>query len=287
MYKILRSNCALALLITFFGCQAKSTTHKGSDTIQPKLSLPINHDTSIRVNNLEFYIQVPKKDIAVKGDLLLLPGWDFSNTKWCDSTDVCKTALQKGYRVIAPQMGRCVYATRYYIQTRDDFRKFTTLPQLDSALEWLKTNGGFFSQKNLVLGLSTGARGVALLCERKPGWFYAAAALSGDYNQTTMPNDNLMRLTYGPFSLNKKLWTETDNPQTDAGKLKTPIYLGHGMKDKVVPFGQTKDFAGVLQKKNPDTSAIVLNLNKNAGHNFGYWRSELPAIWQFFEKHAE
>ncbi|MFN4914159.1 MAG: alpha/beta hydrolase family protein [Sphingomonadales bacterium] len=239
------------------------------------------------VNNLEFYIQVPKKDIPVKGDLLLLPGWDFSNTKWCDSTDVCKYALQKGYRVIAPQMGRSVYATRYYAQTRDDFRKFPTLPQLDSALEWLKTNGGFFSQKNLVLGLSTGARGVALLCERKPGWFDAAAALSGDYNQTTMPNDNLMQLTYGPYSIYRKLWTNTDNPQTDAGKLKTPIYLGHGMKDKVVPFGQTKDFAGVLQKKNPDASAIVLNLNKNAGHNFGYWRSELPAIWQFFEKHAE
>lgn len=287
MYKPLSSLCAIALLISFCGCQAKSTNHKESDTIQPKSTLPINHDTSIRVNNLEFYIQVPKKDIAVKGDLLLLPGWDFSNTKWCDSTDVCKTSLQKGYRVIAPQMGRSVYATRYYTQTRDDFRKFPTLPQLDSALEWLKTNGGFFSQKNLVLGLSTGARGVALLCERKPGWFHAAAALSGDYNQTAMPNDNLMRLTYGPYSIYRILWINTDNPQTDAGKLKTPIYLGHGMKDKVVPFGQTKDFAGVLQKKNPDTSAIVLNLNKNAGHNFGYWRSELPAIWQFFEKHAE
>jgi dienelactone hydrolase len=287
MYKTLRSNCALALLITFFGCQAKTICGIGKDSIQQQERLPFERDTIVTICNLVFFIQVPQKGIPVKGDLLLLPGWDFSNRKWCDSTDVCKTALQKGFRVIAPQMGRSVYATRYYPQTRDDFRKFPTLPQLDSALEWLKANGGLFTQKNLVLGLSTGARGVALLCQCKPDWFHAAAALSGDYNQASMPNDNLMRLTYGPYSLYRRIWTETDNPQTDAGKLKTPIYLGHGMKDKVVPFGQTKDFAGVLQKKNPDASAIVLNLNKNAGHNFGYWRSELPAIWQFFEKHAE
>jgi hypothetical protein len=30
-----------------------------------------------------------------------------------------------------------------------------------------------------------------------------------------------------------------------------------------------------------------VNLNKMAGHDFNYWRSELPAIWQFFEKHTK
>ncbi len=285
MQKQLSNVFALALLLSFCGCQAKSNTI--NDSAEKRDILSLKRDTTLTVCNLEFLIQFPQKNTPIKGDLLLLPGWDFSNTKWCDSTNVCKTALQKGYRVIAPQMGRSVYATRYYTQTRNDFRKFPTLPQLDSALEWLKTNGGLFSQKNLILGLSTGARGVVLLCERKPEWFHAAAALSGDYNQTTMPNDNLMRLTYGPYSLNKKLWTETDNPQTNADMLKTPIYLGHGINDKVVAFGQTKDFAGVLQKKNPNSSAVVLNLDKKAGHNFSYWRSELPAIWQFFENHSE
>jgi pimeloyl-ACP methyl ester carboxylesterase len=279
--------CAITLLITFSGCQAKTTTGIGKDTFQQQETLTFKRDTIVTVCNLEFLIQVPPKGNPVKGDLLLLPGWDFSYSKWCDSTNVCKTALQRGYRVVAPQMGRSVYATRYYTQTRGDLRKFPTLTQLDTALEWLKINGGLFSEKNLVLGLSTGARGVALLCERKPEWFHAAAALSGDYNQTNMPNDNLMRLTYGPYSLYKRLWTETDNPQTDATKLKTPIYLGHGMKDKVVPYSQTRDFARVLQKKHLDTAAVVLNLNKMAGHDFTYWQSELPAIWQFFETHTK
>ncbi|MFN5218665.1 MAG: alpha/beta hydrolase family protein [Sphingomonadales bacterium] len=279
--------CAIALLITFSGCQAKTICGSGKDSIQQQKRLTFERDTIVTVCNLEFFIQVPQKGIQVKGDLLLLPGWDFSNRKWCDSTNVCKTSLQKGFRVIAPQMGRSVYATRYYPQTRKDFRSFPTLPQLDSALELLKANFGIFMRQNLILGLSTGARGVALLCQRKPDWFHAAAALSGDYNQASMPNDNLMRLTYGPYSLHKRIWTETDNPQTDAGKLKTPIYLGHGLKDKVVPFEQTQDFARVLQKKKTNTATVVVNLNKMAGHDFNYWRSELPAIWQFFEKHTK
>jgi len=287
MYKVFRIIFALQMVIFFLGCQAKTTANAAKDSIQPKTAQLLIHDTSIRILDLEFLVLIPRNEANAKGDLLLLPGWDYSNTKWCDSTNVCETALQMGYRVIAPQMGRSVYATRYYPQTRKDFLKFPTLSQLDSALELLKTQYGFFTQKNLILGLSTGARGVALLCERKPDWFHAAAVLSGDYNQTTMPNDNLMRYTYGPYSLYRILWTKTDNPQTDAIKLKTPIYLGHGMKDKVVPFGQTKNFAAVLQKNTTNSNAIKVNLEKNAGHDFSYWRSELPAIWQFFENHMK
>jgi dipeptidyl aminopeptidase/acylaminoacyl peptidase len=59
------------------------------------------------------------------------------------------------------------------------------------------------------------------------------------------------------------------------------------LKDKVVPFEQTQDFARVLQKKKTNTATVVVNLNKMAGHDFSYWCSELPAIWQFFETHTK
>jgi dipeptidyl aminopeptidase/acylaminoacyl peptidase len=183
-------------------------------------------------------------------------------------------------------MGRSVYATRYFPQTRQDFRAFPTLSKLDSALEMLKNQYGLFTEKNLVLGLSTGARGVALLCEHKPDWFHAAAALSGDYNQASMPNDNLMQLTYGPYELYKKTWIERDNPQTFANKMKTPIYLGHGLMDKVVPYRQTREFAAVLKGKTSSIDKVFLHIDTAAGHDFTYWRSELPAIWEFFGKYT-
>jgi predicted esterase len=276
----------LPSMIPATGCQGKPHTEAHLDSIQPKTKAILLHDTLLTVNDLECYIQIPKKGVLVKGDLLLLPGWDFSNRKWCDSTNVCETALKKGFRVIAPQMGRSVYATRYFPQTRQDFRAFPTLPKLDSALEMLKNQYGLFTEKNLVLGLSTGARGVALLCEHKPDWFHAAAALSGDYNQASMPNDNLMRLTYGPYELYKKTWIETDNPQTFANKMKTPIYLGHGLMDKVVSYRQTREFAAVLKGKTSSIDKVFLHIDTAAGHDFTYWRSELPAIWEFFGKYT-
>jgi pimeloyl-ACP methyl ester carboxylesterase len=266
-------------------CQAKPQpiqihSIKDADTV-----IGHRHDTSIIVNGIECYIQFPESKNAV-GDLLLLPGWDFSNRKWCDSSSVCKTALLKGYRVVAPQMGRSVYASSYFPETRKDLSRFPTLPQLDSALELLKKELGFFKRKNLILGLSTGGRGVALICERKPDWFHAAAALSGDYNQVSMPKDNLMNLVYGPYAGHTVRWKQTDNPQTDANKLNTPIYLGHGQRDRIVPHTQTIDFAHTLKAEKNRMSEVVLHINPAAGHDFNYWRSELPAVWKFFEKHT-
>jgi hypothetical protein len=52
----------------------------------------------------------------------------------------------------------------------------------------------------------------------------------------------------------------------------------------VVPSSQTQQFADVLKKKKPELP-VILHLDTNAGHTFRYWRSELPAVWQFFEKY--
>ena len=83
-------------------------------------------------------------------------------------------------------------------------------------------------QKNYLLGLSTGARGVALLSLDCPKIFVKAAGLSGDYDQTQMPNDNLMKGFYGPYTDFKDRWTGKDNAVYRFKELQVPIYLGHG-----------------------------------------------------------
>jgi putative tributyrin esterase len=278
-------NMLLPLLWLLVACMATPDKKANSTTAVIPAKQAAVRDTQISIHGIAFWVQSPADSVICVGDLLLLPGWDFTNRKWCDSTDVCKTALKKGYRVLAPQMMRSVYATRYFPETRADLKRYPTLAQLDSAIEGLSLNHGFFKQHNLVLGLSTGARGVALLCERKPGFFHAAAALSGDYNQVAMPGDNLMRLTYGNYAQFAKRWKNTDNPQTAADSLKTPLYLGHGARDRVVPVFQTREFNAALAKRTAPQSLVVLHINPAAGHTFGYWRSELPAVWDFFMRH--
>lgn len=271
--------------MVFISCAGKAPVSAPAAVAKAEILKPAKYI----FRGTEIWIQYPADTVNVKGDLLLLPGWNFSNTKWCDSTDVCKTALAKGYRVIAPQMGQSIYATKYFAQTRSDLRKYPTLLWLDSALEFLQDTLGFFDKKNYVLGLSTGARGVAQICEKRPHFFSAAAALSGDYNQLTLPTDPLCSLVYGPITQYRKRWAETDNPEEflKTHPWTTPLYLGHGALDKVVPVAQTTAFEKALAKQ-PDlteSGMIKMHIDPTAGHTFAYWRSELPAIWLFFESH--
>jgi dipeptidyl aminopeptidase/acylaminoacyl peptidase len=182
-------------------------------------------------------------------------------------------------------MGQSIYASKYFPETRTDLAKYPTGTWLcDTAMVFLQTNFNIFSTgKNYILGLSTGGRGVALVCERKPGLFDAAAALSGDFDQTAMPNDNLSTLIYGSYSKFKDRWKQIDNPGNDAAKINTPFYLGHGKRDKIVPVSQTTNFFNVLKKLHPKLD-LVLHIAEKKGHDFGYWRSELPEVWKFFER---
>ena len=275
----------IPLFLVLQGCSGQSAKDSAAILPAKPKAKPVYKalDTTVKIGGYEVRIQTPAD--SIKGDLLLLPGWDFSNRKWCDSSDVCRTALAKGFRVVAPQMSRSIYAKKYFTETRADMAKHPTITWLDSTLGLLgKQFGCFKAGKNYVLGLSTGGRGVALICEAKPGFFHAAAALSGDFDQSKMPADNLSILVYGPYARFSNRWQTVDNPVHFADSMKTPIYLGHGLKDRVVPPSQTQQFAEVLKKKKPELP-VILHLDTNAGHTFRYWRSELPAVWQFFEKY--
>jgi predicted esterase len=181
-------------------------------------------------------------------------------------------------------MGQSIYATKYFPETRADLAKYPTLTWLDSSLKYLSKEYGFFNLKRYVLGLSTGARGVVLLCEKTGKYFHAAAALSGDYNQSALPTDPLCTLVYGPYSKFSNRWITVDNPQTSRESMRTPIYLGHGQMDRVVTVRQTLEFGQRLTESHPRLD-VKVHIDTKAAHTFGYWRSELPAVWGFLERH--
>ena len=219
-----------------------------------------------------------------KGDILVLPGWNFSRKCWCDSSTFCTKAISAGYRLIFPEMGKSIYASHYYQETRKDWRIYPTLLWLaDSLIPYLQNSKGIFSKKrNYIIGLSTGARGVVLLCEQLPGFFNAGAALSGDYDQTTEPNDNLIRGVYGPFASFQQRWQTEDNPIFKLQNLRTPIYFGHAINDPIVPCVQTSYFFTQLNKKIPGNKC-QLSI-KQGGHYFKYWDSEVNQILNYFSK---
>ncbi len=247
-------------------------------------SLEIGLQT-IKVNEIPVDIIVP--DRTINGDLLVLPGWNFTRDRWCNETDLCTKAIAKGYRLIMPEMGRSVYSSKYFPQTREDWIIAPTGTWLvDTMIKHLQIKYGILlpGKRNYLIGLSTGGRGVALTAIRTDKLFKAGVALSGDYDNILIPYDAVMTGFYGTYEENKDIWTSIDNPFHDAALLQVPLYLGHGLNDPVVPSQQSITFYKKLQEVNPDLK-VVLHISDTGLHDFKYWNSEVDAAFKFFEEY--
>jgi dienelactone hydrolase len=266
---------------------AATDTAKAMDTIQ---SAPVPNCTplktmqTMKVAGHLVDVAVPKDSANIKGNLLILQGWSFPKDDWCKKSSLCKKALEQGYRLIMPEMGKSTYSSKLYPQTLAQWRKYPTLKWLtDSLIPHLQKEYCIMqpSQSNFVVGLSTGARGAGLVVLNMPDLFKAAAALSGDFDQRKIPYDRIMTGFYGSIAAFPKRWAGEDNMVVNIKKFKTPFYLGHGKLDKVCPPSQTQLFYNELKKAHPNLK-VVLSMPTWAAHNYKYWDYEVDKFLKFF-----
>jgi S-formylglutathione hydrolase FrmB len=242
-------------------------------------------DTTLNISGHLVEIRLPKANNALK-NLLVLPGWNFSRNDWCKNSRLCSLALAKGYVLLLPEMGKSIYAWQTYPETRADWLSYPTgkwvieemIPYLQNQTRLLLPG-----QKNFLIGLSTGARGVALLAQWQNSLWLAGAALSGDYEPLLLQQDNLLIGFYGPYEKFPERWKGKDNPTQNIRLLQTPLYIGHGKKDKIVPAQQSEVFFQAIQKNNPNLAAKCAFFLRDASHDYKYWDSELDSIFAFFE----
>jgi len=240
-------------------------------------------DTIIILDGRECMIKIPAHK-SKKGTFLLLHGWNLPPDDWCSKTNFCDLILQEGYCIVLPDMGKSNYQTQVFSETRKEWKSMPGLLWLtDTLIPYLQllcliAEG----ERNFIAGISTGGRGVVSVCQHLPGLFTGAAALSGDFDQTFMPHDKVHIGYYGSFDHFPLRWKTIDNPMHRIKDMKTPIYLGHGLKDKVTDFSQSKMFYDSLRKFHPELF-IQLNL-VDAGHDYHYWSSETNNIMSFFQQ---
>jgi predicted esterase len=257
------------------------------DTAQKKDTIvqhAIQKDTILKLNYNQLPVPVTIKYAAKsKGIILVLPGWNFPDTQWCEKTDLCIKGFKQGFDLIFVEMQKSVYLKSYLKQTRKDYSKYPTRTWLiDSAFLPLFKNKLLDSTKPVfVMGLSTGGRGSVILALDNPKIFSGAASLSGDFNPLLQKNDALMINSLGTYIQFPELWQGDNNIAMRAAALKVPVYIGHGKADKISPVAQSVNFVDSLKKNNPKLK-IKANFPESAGHNYAYWNSEVDSVLAFF-----
>lgn len=218
---------------------------------------------------------------------MVLPGWNFPKEDWIQKTKLKTIADEKGYALILPDMKKTIYESEFFPETRMKwspnpglvFIKSYLIPEIQTKHHLLLVE----NQKNYLLGLSTGGRGVVQISLDNPGLFSAGLAFSGDFNQEEMPKDNLMTAVYGPITEFHDRWVGKDNPTTRIEEWKMPIYLSHGILDRVVPPSQTESFCEALKKANKPN--VSCNMVKGMTHDYDFWGSELKGGFEFLENY--
>ncbi len=229
-------------------------------------------------------VKIIYPNTTIIGNILVLPGWNFSYNDICTKSSFCSIAIEKGFVLILPDMQKSIYQSDFYAETRLDWKKYKTnnwvtdtlIIYLQEKFELLRTN-----QKNYLFGISTGGRGTAIIAIKTGTLFKAAASLSGDFDQTIDTNDNLIKGYYGEYKDYRERWEMVDNPYYNADKIKISFYLAHGMKDRVVPYVQTERFYNKLKKIDANTKH-VLRIDSIGGHDFNFWESNYEDVLGFF-----
>ncbi len=256
-----------------------------TNKIEPKTDLPkVNKepqgDTNIVVSNVPIDLLYPS--VTLRGCILCLPGWDFNRMDVCNKSNFCKMALDSGFVLILPEMGKSVYHSKIYPETREEWKKYPTLKWLtDTMIRYMQDNFGLLlpGQNNFVYGISTGGRGVGQLATHTKGIFRCGAALSGDFDQTKNPKDNLITGYYGSYAKFPDRWKGEDNPALNGKLVDFPMIMSHGKADKVVPFEQSQIMFDALHN-NQKIGGI--SPKDTGGHNYGFWQSESEFILKMY-----
>jgi putative tributyrin esterase len=236
--------------------------------------------------------------------LVVLHGWNGTADEWKrrpETAEVIALADEHGVIVAVPSLGRTVYESRFYPESRGRWGRVpgavwlgeVVLPHLRATLPVRKDRGG-----TAILGNSTGGRGAVVLAQRYPE-FGAVASLSGTYDLGLLPPSageyKIHAVVFGPRARFPERWREEDCVDRPAGdrmgarprdakvaRLRgVTLYLAHGGADKVVGPDQLRSLEQHLGRAGVAATVVV---DPAAGHDWKFWGAQLrPALTALFQ----
>jgi S-formylglutathione hydrolase FrmB len=239
-------------------------------------------------------IYFPKKYAAgpKARTLIVLHGYRQQPGDWESGTPITDYADMYNFVLVCPAMTTTLYESKYFSET---VNRWAPVPGgeyiVNILLPFVRANFGLAADRTCtgIFGVSTGGRGALLLAAQHANVFGAAAGLSGDYDSVTFKRDRILVSVYGSYDLNPERWEGEVNILKLAKNLKkTPVFLGHGTNDPIVPPPQTRMLADRLRELQKEKGGYELVVDevksRGAGHDWRYWGSLVPDVLAFFDR---
>ncbi len=289
--------CLPLVLLVSLSCVSTATEEKSGYDIKPGRwlrNVRVEYEAGGVISGGLVQIYFPKKyeGSSSARTLIVLHGYRQQPSDWENGTPVTEYADRYGFVLVCPAMSTTLYESKYFPET---VNRWAPLPGgvfiSKTLIEFLRKNFGLAKKRDTtgIFGVSTGARGALLLAAQHRKIFGAAAGLSGDYDSESIKNDRLLISVYGYYESNRERWEEEVNILRLAENLKkTPVFLGHGTRDAVVPPPQTKLLVDRLIQLADEKGGyeLVVDTEKSngAGHDWKYWGSLVPEVFSFFDR---
>jgi S-formylglutathione hydrolase FrmB len=289
--------CLPLILLVSLSCVSAATEEQSPYEIKPGRWLRnVNVEYEVGAIRSRGLVQIyfPKNYAGSSSarTLIVLHGYRQQPSDWENGTPVAEYADQYGFVLVCPAMSTTLYESQYFPET---VNRWAPQPGgvfiSNTLIEFLRKNFGLARERETtgIFGISTGARGAILLAAQHKKIFGGAAGLSGDYDSESLKNDRLLVSVYGHYETNMERWDGEVNIIRLAENLKkTPVFLGHGTQDAVVPPPQTALLAERLKQLAADKGGYELVVDKEksngAGHDWKYWGSLVPEVFAFFDQ---
>lgn len=211
--------------------------------------------------------------------VIALPGWNHSPELWRQKSDLGPLADRHGCVIAMPAMGKSVYETKFYPQTKSPpTPRPGTLWVGEVVLPHVRAQYAVNAARThtAIIGYSTGGRGAVLLAEAYP-LFSFAGSVSGTFDLMRLAAGDgeykIHAAIYGPRDEFPERW-QLDNcisPARLGALTGTRLYVAHGGKDDVVKPDQLTALEEAL--KGRDVKADFVRV-PGAGHDWKLWSSQ-------------
>lgn len=220
--------------------------------------------------------------------VLALHGWNHTPEQLRDKADLEILADRHGLVLALPAMGKSVYESAFYPQTRQAWGAVPGARWVgEVVLPRLREQYAVATDRahTAVIGYSTGGRGALLLAQDYPEVAFAGS-LSGTFDLSRLsPKDGEYKIhaaVYGPRRQFAERW-QLDNvvaPERVGRLGATALFLGHGGRDAVVAPEQLAALVDELEAQELLSASVKVVRAPDGAHDWPYWNSQWPAMFE-------